>query len=104
MAPGGHRARIAACLGALVIPAVAHPATYDPTLYSDKISLKEGLPRESVQAVTQDGIGVIWIGTASGLARYNGVEVRPYAEDQEKHRLSDTNIVALHTDARGDVW
>lgn len=40
-----------------------------------------GLPGVPVNSVAQDTEGFIWIATARGLARYDGVEVRPWGHD-----------------------
>ena len=38
----------------------------------------DGLPTEHVEALAQDDDGFLWIGTAGGLARYDGESIRPW--------------------------
>lgn len=38
----------------------------------------EGLPSNTVGAIKKDATGFIWIGTRSGLCRFDGCEVKTY--------------------------
>ena len=40
--------------------------------YMEQLSVDEGLPHTDVSAIVQDEDGYIWIGTYSGLCRYDG--------------------------------
>jgi signal transduction histidine kinase/CheY-like chemotaxis protein/streptogramin lyase len=65
----------------------------------------EGLPSSQVQALAQDGEGRLWIGTAFGLARYDGqrlVRFLPHAE--RSGALPSGSVDALHVDAAGRLW
>ncbi len=69
----------------------------------DRLSL--GLPHPEVQALAQDRDGLVWIGTADGLARYDGLSVvvlrrRP----GEANSLPSNSIQALHVGRDGTVW
>jgi ligand-binding sensor domain-containing protein len=39
----------------------------------DSWSIQHGLPQISVLAIAQDRAGYLWVGTQSGLARFDGV-------------------------------
>lgn len=41
-------------------------------LYFNYLSVKNGLPEGTVQALVQDRQGYMWIGTQNGLVRYDG--------------------------------
>jgi len=50
-----------------------------PADYSAKSWLVEdGLPHNVVNRTVQDGRGFLWVGTAGGLARFDGREFREY--------------------------
>src|SRR5471030_2847034 len=41
--------------------------------------VEQGLSQSKVQAITQDDYGNLWIGTLSGLTKYNGHEFTTYS-------------------------
>ncbi len=65
-----------------------------------------GLPRSSeMSALGQDGEGFMWIGTQSGLMRWDGYQFKKYMRDPKSPGAAPDNyIVTLHTDRRGRLW
>jgi len=61
---------------------------------------RDGLPQNQIKAVMQDHLGRLWIGTYSGLARYNGREWRVYTKNQG---LSRNEVLALGQDREGRI-
>ena len=59
---------IIACLF-LAMPPAVHAQECS---YMEQLSVDEGLPHTDVSAIVQDADGYIWIGTYSGLCRYDG--------------------------------
>lgn len=57
--------------------------------YFKQISLKEGLP-SNVRCILRDEQGFVWIGTKSGLGKFDGHELKRY-----KHQANDPNSL-LH--------
>ena len=56
-------------------------------------------------AIIQDTSGFIWLGTQSGLVRWDGYRFRRYAADtQVSGSLPDSFILTLHIDVRGRLW
>lgn len=53
------------------------------------IDVDRGLSQNSVSSIYQDKIGFIWIGTADGLNRYDGNDIRIY-----RHNYDDTNSIS----------
>lgn len=64
------------------------------------ISLFHGLPSDRVRAITQDSEGVIWFGTDSGLAKYDGRRVQTVAAEG----LSGEKIFSLKFDENETLW
>ena len=58
----------------------------------DRISVREGLADHSINCITQDHLGFVWIGGESGLYRYDGYEFSPIA-----CRLRQTTALALNS-------
>ena len=40
-----------------------------------QLSIAEGLPHNTINAITQDNHGFIWFGTRNGLCRYDGYNI-----------------------------
>ena len=51
--------------------------------YRQQITTDNGLPGNQVDVITQDADGFMWLGTRSGLARYDGSSFQIYKHDQE---------------------
>ena len=49
-------------------PVIAHAQRYSFKYYGEDT----GLPNLSIRAIAQDGSGFLWVGTESGLYRYDG--------------------------------
>src|SRR5262245_8304683 len=60
---------------------------------------EQGLPAPAVVALAQDRVGFLWIGTASGVYRYDGLEMRRWAPAlnhvQALAASSDGRVVAI---------
>lgn len=69
------------------------------------LGIDQGLLQNAVQAMVQDKLGYIWIGTRDGLNRYDGYSFKIF-----KHSARDTNsiasnfIVELFEDSQGRLW
>ena len=60
----------------------------------EQLSVDEGLPHTDVSAVVQDDDGYIWIGTYSGLCRYDGTDMIVY--DVSDSILESSRIRSLY--------
>ena len=65
------------------------------------VTLFHGLPSDRVRAIAQDAEGVLWFGTDSGLAKYDGRRTQTVAVEG----LSAGRVLALGFDAgEGALW
>ena len=85
-------------------PAWAGPMV--PTAPSGRAPLrvygtKDGLTSLNTGALAQDREGYLWVGTQSGLYRYDGVRFRKFGLEEG---LPATNISALLVTADGSLW
>ncbi|SDF77738.1 Signal transduction histidine kinase [Duganella sp. OV458] len=97
---------LAACL-AVCGAAVAGPQRWDQlaTPLFEHLGLDQGLPHPVGMALAQDGDGYIWIGTQSGLARWDGYRVRSFHYNaSDPASLPGDFIQALHVDVAGRLW
>jgi ligand-binding sensor domain-containing protein/serine phosphatase RsbU (regulator of sigma subunit) len=67
----------------------------------DNYSVKEGLAQSSVYAIEQDRDGLVWLGTASGLSKFDGREFINYTTEDG---LADGAVRAIHIDSAGTIW
>ena len=64
-------------------------------------SLEDGLPQSQVSDICQDQFGYLWIGTETGLSRFNGLEFVNYSTDDG---LPDNEIDKLFIDENNKLW
>ena len=89
----------AACLPALALDPAKSFHHYNRSIWS----IEQGLPQISVQAVVQDQQGYIWIGTQTGLSRFDGVRFINFGAESEPV-LPGIWVRALLADEAGRVW
>ncbi len=74
---------------------------YAQIYHFDKYSVKEGLAQSSIYAVQQDKDGYLWLGTASGLSKFDGKNFINYTTE---NGLADGAIKSIYIDTLGTVW
>lgn len=63
------------------------------------------LVKRNITAITQDNSGYIWLGTSSGLLRFDGVSVVRYRLSSETNRLDVNNpITSILSTDDGDIY
>ncbi|HSS20470.1 MAG TPA: two-component regulator propeller domain-containing protein [Pyrinomonadaceae bacterium] len=76
----------------------------DLSRYGHDVWLTEnGLPQNTVHAIAQTRDGYIWIGTESGLARFDGVKFTVF-DKQNTPQLKSNYVRALLADRQGALW
>ena len=79
-----------------------HAASAIDSLFFSTLSIRDGLPSNIISAIAQDNNDFIWIGTADGLARYDGNRFVTFKKG-EPHSLPANEISSLLID--GDyLW
>jgi len=91
-------------LACLCCPQFAHAAPAR-TLRFEHLSVAEGLAQESVLAIVQDNDGFMWLGSQTGLSRFDGYKVINYRNVVGDARTLVNNWVrVLHLDRKGRLW
>ncbi len=67
-----------------------------------QLSTTEGLSNNSIFALCRDSRGFLWIGTASGLNRYDSYTFQHYYQGIDN--LPDNNITDIFEDWKGNIW
>ncbi len=66
-------------------------------------STADGLPDNAVRDIIETRDGYLWIGTANGLARFDGVRFRSF-DTTNSAGLTSANILELAEDPQGGIW
>ena len=62
----------------------------------NKLGQEAGLLQLNAQALTQDHLGYLWVGTEDGLHRFNGYQFKPYlAHAKDSSSITDDHIRGL---------
>ena len=69
----------------------------------DSWSTDNGLPHNSVRALVQTRDGYLWLGTADGLVRFDGVQFTTFNRENSPG-MTGNRITALLEDNDGDLW
>ena len=69
------------------------------------LEAKDGLSNNQVTAIHRDAKGFMWFGTASGLNRYDGYEVKVYRNQSgNPNSLPDNYVAGIQEDRDGQLW
>lgn len=71
----------------------------------DAVGVEQGLGAGLVFDLTQDSLGYLWLGTRTGLCRYDGYDIRTFSKaDEVPDGLSDNNVNRVFRDSRNLLW
>jgi len=106
---GGRRALTLALVLAVMLPAL-RPCAFalDPSLDVNQYShtawtVRGGFFKSSISAIVQTPDGYIWLGTESGLLRFDGVRAIPWQPPSNQH-LPPGTIRSLLVSQDGTLW
>ena len=86
----------------LVLTVWGNPAEPLPTIMFKQLSTTEGLSNNSVRSIFRDSRGFLWIGTESGLNKYDGYSFQQYHRNNSG--LSNDAINNIFEGPEGNVW
>jgi len=75
--------------------------TFGQTYYFDYYGVKEGLAQSKVYSVVQENQGYLWIGTESGVTKFDGVTFINYTTEEG---LAPGGVKSLFKDSKGYIW
>lgn len=99
----GKRVSLFILMGLACVPAfgqsiVNYPTHWDNYVINNFLP-EDGLIVEQIQYVYADDTGFIWIVTAGGVLRYDGLTFKPYRKGLDRGFFYE-----LHKDSNGDYW
>jgi ligand-binding sensor domain-containing protein len=79
--------------------------TYRPAsgqkYYFEQYSSKEGLSASKVYTIIQDANDFIWLGTASGITRFDGLRFENFSTSDS---LAPGGVKSIYEDSQGRIW
>ena len=71
----------------------------------ERINTREGLSQTTVNVITQDSSGLVWIGTTEGLNIYDGEKFETFFNVRaDLTSLSHDYVSAIVEDSQGNIW
>jgi len=71
------------------------------TYYFDEYSVKDGLAQSTIYDILQDEQGYLWLGTKSGVSRFDGSTFINYTEDDG---LAKNGVTSIYQDSKNNIW
>jgi signal transduction histidine kinase/CheY-like chemotaxis protein/ligand-binding sensor domain-containing protein len=78
-------------------------AEYGYAQHIKMLNTKDGLPQSFVSGLVQDNKGFVWVGTRNGLARYDGIEFRPFHHSTLDSTSLTSNVIVSLKPHRGKI-
>lgn len=75
--------------------------TYAQEYYFDNYGVNQGIPDSKVKAIVQSEDGYIWLGTSSGLSRFDGSAFTNYTVEDG---VSPLGVSKLFIDSHKNIW
>jgi len=83
---------------AICLPAASHNYMFK------HLEVKNGLSNNQVNAIYKDSKGFMWFGTASGLNRYDGYDIKIYrSQKNDIKSLPDNYVEKIQEDVWGNL-
>ncbi len=74
-------------------------------LMFEHLTSKEGLSHSAVSCIVEDNHGYMWIGTNSGLNKFNGYNFEIFLNDpKDSKTISSNRISSLFVDSKNNLW
>lgn len=78
---------------------------FSQNVYFKSVTTLEGLSNNSVNTITSDANGDLWVGTWDGITLYDGHKFRILKHDPQDHTsISGNNILSFTKDANDQIW
>ena len=87
------------CSSAQALNPSIHVSQYSHTSWK----VRDGFARETIDAIAQTPDGYLWLGTASGLLRFDGIHNVPW-QPPSNQQLPSTIIMSLLAAHDGSLW
>src|SRR5437016_10316253 len=69
-----------------------------------RLDIGDGLSNNAINCIYKDSKGFVWIGTGSGLNRYDGYTFKVFKHSEDTTALSDDDITGIFEGPFGKLW
>jgi signal transduction histidine kinase/ligand-binding sensor domain-containing protein/DNA-binding response OmpR family regulator len=69
-----------------------------------RLDIGDGLSNNAINCIYKDNKGFVWIGTGSGLNRYDGYTFKVFKHSEDTTALSDDDITGIFEGPFGKLW
>lgn len=66
--------------------------------------IHEGLLSNNISAIHQDSYGYLWVGTHSGLHRYDGINFYIYTNSEDTTSINNNTVEEIYEDRDNNLW
>lgn len=95
----------AVCTLLFTIIALVPARAQQPFPFFTNYTTENGMSDNSVNCITRDRNGFLWVGTMGGLNRFNGYDFTIYKSiGTDSSTIPSNRINSLHSDKRGRLW
>ncbi|MCZ2277119.1 MAG: PAS domain-containing protein [Bacteroidia bacterium] len=88
-------------LSCLIFSTQVCSVAYSQRYNFSSFNISHGLPNDQVTCIYQDDIGYLWIGTAYGICRFNGIQ---FLKFESENPVSQNTIKSIFQDKEGNIW
>jgi signal transduction histidine kinase/ligand-binding sensor domain-containing protein len=89
----------------LLICGASYGQNFQDQYYFKRYNIEHGLSESSVNTITTDKNGFVWLGTHSGLDKFDGYDFQTFHHnDQNTNSLTNNSVQDLEIDAHNNLW
>lgn len=97
--------RLIVCMLLMILGVGDSMAIYHIQMEFNYLTNRDGLSNSQVNAILEDNKGYIWLGTQSGLDRYDGFRFKNFFyKNIDKSSIPNNSIDEIQQDAGGNLW
>lgn len=97
--------RLIVCMLLMMLGVGDSMAIYHIQMEFNYLTNRDGLSNSQVNAILEDNKGYIWLGTQSGLDRYDGFRFKNFFyKNIDKSSIPNNSIDEIQQDAGGNLW
>jgi signal transduction histidine kinase/ligand-binding sensor domain-containing protein/AraC-like DNA-binding protein len=69
------------------------------------LTVQDGISRSWVKCILRDSIGYLWVGTADGLNKYDGVSFKTYKySSTDSFSINHNDVLYIYEDKKKNIW
>ena len=71
----------------------------------NSLAIEDGMPDNDIKHMLQDDMDFVWLATAHGLTRFDGLHFKKYNHNiNDSDSISDNDVKSILQDDNGTIW